>query len=695
MSQQYPGGFITKANVDPTSSLGSVPAPGVWTLDQQLQYKQAGVWPSYVVNAIEDVFSTYLYTGNGSTQTITNGIDLSGKGGLVWIKSRSNALDHNLVDTERGITKFLESNTTNAQGTDLQLFDSFNSNGFSIDLDATINTNNATYTSWTFRKQAKFFDVVTWSGNSTAGRTIPHNLGSVPGCIIVKCTSNITDWAVYHRSLSSAANALQLNTTGAQITATTYWNSTAPTSSVFTVGADNDVNATGRTYVAYLFAHDAGGFGPNNTDNVITCGSYTGNGSATGPTITLGYEPQFLIIKNITAAASWFMFDNMRGMPVGYSDPYLLPNTSAAEATGIDYVEPLATGFQLKVANANVNASANTYIYIAVRRGPMRPPTTGTSVFYPLTISQANSIDSTGVPFPPDLINTFSRNGSSRTSAMQLLVVDRLRSAGVPNNTFSASGAGLNTALTDAETAAGAASPYVQLKADSQNITRGTGWNTASYGNWVNYFFRRAPGFFDIVCYTGTGSARTVTHNLGVAPELMIVKTRSAINSWLVYAAPLGATKRLFLSDTSAEATSSAFWNNTAPTSSAFTVGTADGTNLNAATIVAYLFATLPGVSKVGSYTGTGALQTINCGFASGARFILIKRTDSTGDWYVYDSARGITSGNDPYLLTNSNAVEVTGTNYVDTTSVGFQVTAAAPAGLNANGGTYIFLAIA
>jgi hypothetical protein len=100
-------------------------------------------------------------------------------------------------------------------------------------------------------------------------------------------------------------------------------------------------------------------------------------------------------------------------------------------------------------------------------------------------------------------------------------------------------------------------------------------------------------------------------------------------------------------------------------------------------------------VSKVGSYTGTGALQTINCAFTTGARFVLIKRTDSTGDWFVWDSARGISSGTDPYLLLNDLSAEVTGTNYVDTDTTGFKVTAAAPAGINASGGTYIFLAIA
>jgi len=136
-----------------------------------------------------------------------------------------------------------------------------------------------------------------------------------------------------------------------------------------------------------------------------------------------------------------------------------------------------------------------------------------------------------------------------------------------------------------------------------------------------------------------------------------------------------------------------------APTATLFTPQTGGGSfvdaNASGDTYVAYLFATCSGVSKVGTYTGTGALQTVNCGFTGGARFVLIKRTDSTGDWWTYDSARGISSGNDPYLFLNSTAAEVTSTNYVDTDSTGFKVTAAAPAGLNASGGTYIFLAIA
>ncbi len=107
------------------------------------------------------------------------------------------------------------------------------------------------------------------------------------------------------------------------------------------------------------------------------------------------------------------------------------------------------------------------------------------------------------------------------------------------------------------------------------------------------------------------------------------------------------------------------------------------------------LFATCAGVSKVGSYTGTGTTKQIDCGFTAGARFVLIKRTDSTGAWYVWDTARGIIAGNDPYLLLNSTAAEVTNTDYIDTYSAGFEISSTAPSAINANGGSFIFLAIA
>ena len=205
-----------------------------------------------------------------------------------------------------------------------------------------------------------------------------------------------------------------------------------------------------------------------------------------------------------------------------------------------------------------------------------------------------------------------------------------------------------------------------------------------------------------LVCYTGTGTNQYINHNLGVRPDLYMVKRRSATANWAVTINASIPDTIGILNSTNAFGGSAYdngyLVNGTVPASNfgaGFGSVNNDAANASGSTYVAYLFATCAGVSKVGSYTGTAAAQVINCGFTSGARFVLIKRTDSTGDWYVWDSARGIIAGNDPYLLLNSAAAEVTGTDYIDTDTTGFEISSTAPAAINASAGTFIFLAIA
>jgi hypothetical protein len=207
--------------------------------------------------------------------------------------------------------------------------------------------------------------------------------------------------------------------------------------------------------------------------------------------------------------------------------------------------------------------------------------------------------------------------------------------------------------------------------------------------------FKRAPGFFDEVCYTGTGANTTQTHNLGVVPELIIVKRRDTTGAWDSYSSALANTEYIVLNTTAAKATGATRWNSTTPTSSVFSIGTSTTTNASGGTYIAYLFATCVGVSKVGTYTGNGTTQTIDCGITAGARFVLIKRTDSTGDWYVYDTARGMTVLTDPYLLLNSTAAEVATLGSVTTVATGFALNSTILAAINVNAGTYLFLAIA
>ena len=618
-----------------------------------------------IPNYIEEVFSTYLYDGTGAAQTITNGIDLSTKGGLVWIKTRSNIYQHNLSDTARGATEWLNSASTDASVYRANHVTAFNTNGFSVGNSTVTSPNFNTVVSWTFRKQKKFFDVVTYTGNGVAGRTIAHDLGSVPGCIIVKGVSDAGQWATYHRSLG-ASFSLYLNSTIDSFS-TGFWDNTTPTATHFSV-ASTFPNNSGQTYVAYLFAHDAGGFGLAGTDNVISCGTFTTDGSGNA-TVDLGYEPQWLMTKVTSTTGGWRVFDTMRGWSGGI-DALLVPNNSGAEYVAEDYGNPTATGMNITNHGASI-----TWIYIAIRRGPMKVPTVGTSVYKSSLLAGNSSTQQiTDLDFPPDLVMTKARDTSYGNRW-----TDRLRGFGYALRSDDVGAELDNTTI--------GVNPF---NMNGYTLLGGNPYNASGF-NYVNHAFRRAPGFFDEVCYTGTGSALSISHNLGVTPELIIAKKRSATGEWCVSASALPYTSFLFLQTTAAKATFTMF---DPVTASAFTVqpgGAAD----SGASYVAYLFATCAGVSKVGSYTGTAAAQVINCGFTAGARFVLIKKTSGTGSWYVWDSSRGIVAGNDPYLLLNSTAAEVTSTDYVDTASVGFEISSTAPSEINENGGSFIFLAIA
>jgi hypothetical protein len=631
---------------------------------------------------VEDVFSTYLYTGNGSTQTITNGIDLAGEGGLVWIKSRSPSSQdgrHQLFDTARGIGYRLFTNDTSGQngpyGT--VLVHNLSSTGFTVGSGASINYTGENFASWTFRKQPKFFDVVTYTGDDT-NRTIAHNLGSVPGCIIVKKTSGSASWNVYHRSTGNT-NVLFLNLTDASAADSTRWNNTTPTATEFSLGTSDQVNQSGNTYVAYLFAHDAGGFGDAGTDNAVSCGSYTGNGSATGPVIDLGWEPQWVLIKASSRSQNWNIMDNMRGILSGGNDPILFANLSAAENTANNFISLLPNGFAPESSAQGVNESSQTYIYIAIRRGPMRTPESGTEVFETIARSGTSGVASVGALQSPDLVVANKRQSDNSGRVL----VDRLRGSRLlRTSNASAEADYTGYVLFDRSTGVG-------LSADGAGMSINQSGSTYSQNH-----FRRAPGFFDVVAYTGTSATHNVNHNLGVAPELIIHKPRNS-SSYYFAVTDVASTSWGQFGTNAAFNTSFIYWNNGITDTYIGTTSSGTYVNESGYTYIAYLFATLAGVSKVGSYTGTGTTLSIDCGFTAGARFVLIKRTDSTGDWYVWDTARGITSGNDPYLLLNSTAAEVTNTDYIDPLSSGFQISSTAPAAINASGGSYIYLSIA
>jgi len=327
-----------------------------------------GYHPRPVIN-VGDVFSTDLYSGTGSAQTITNGIDL-GEGGLVWLKARSAAQAHGLFDTERtnGIYKFLQSQSTSAEFPDgggasggiTPSLNGFTRNSTSY-FGGTGDGNGFDYASWTFRKAPKFFDVVTVTATATQ-TTFSHNLGVEPAFIIIKMLNAVQDWFVYHRS-TGASQYLNLNKTNAQ---GTYSNWCVATDTTVTVRSG--VMGNSNQYVAYLFAHNDGDgeFGPSYDQDIITCSSYTGNGSSQTVDCNFTSGAKFVLIKRTDSTGDWYMWDAQRGIVPG-NDPFLKANTSGAEVTTDDSLDADATGFIVNQnTTTNINVSSANYIFCAI-----------------------------------------------------------------------------------------------------------------------------------------------------------------------------------------------------------------------------------------------------------------------------------------------------------------------------------------
>ncbi len=638
---------------------------------------------------VEDVFKTYLWKGTGNSTTITNDIDLSGEGGLTWIKNRSINCDHMLYDTERGVTKALSSNDDGDEATETGGITAFNSNGFTVGGNGESNQWNASMCSWTFRKTKKFFDIVTWSksgSNGTAPRVLNHNLGSTPGFIMLKqIDSSSEGWICWHRDFGSSNNAnyIRLNTNTSMGTD----GSSPPNASVnsvdsttFTVGKDNDRVGS---YIAYLFAHEEAAFGPNSDQKIISCGSYSGNSSSTN--ISLDFEPQWIMIKCKSFNESWFIFDSMRGIVTGHNDEYLEANTTG-DWENADYIDLTSTGFTAKGSSYAVNKNGEDYIFIAIAAETgktMKAIETPSDVFAMDTGNASTTIPSMDSGFPVDfgIIKTVGASTSWNASARLM------------HEQF------LKTDDSDAEDSS-TGYPF------DSNV----GWGAADWldSDRQSWMWKRHAGF-DVVCYVGNGNntdgANSHAHSLGQEPQMIWIKTRSGgtysgVTNWTVGHKDLnGGTnawqKTLILNDDDYERSTDNF-GNTAPTSSVFYVGEDSNgrSNTNGANFIALLFSSVDGISKCGGYDGDTNAEdkTISCGFAP--RFVLAKIRNLSGGyhhWFVFDSTRGAGSGNDKTLRLDVNEAQTTNQDIIEFTSDGFIVKAGYQ--LNEGSRSYIYYA--
>jgi len=646
---------------------------------KKLLHAAAGTAAAGGATYVEDVFSTFLYDGVNSANTITNGIDLDEEGGLVWCKDRKYGNYHRLYDTERGVNKYLDSASTAAQGTNSASgsnhgIDQFNSNGFRIGgQDGSINDASSEYVSWSFRKQTGFFDVVTWTGNATGSRAISHGLDAKVGTIIVKCTSHTQNWAVYHSGIPTGYGNLSNSSTfatgsGNGVFGDSSYNNIDPTTSVFYVGTDNEVNGSGRTYVAYVFAEGTDTasqiFGDDEDKAIIKCGTFSTPNNYNDFYIDCGFEVQWAVFIRTNDGGGYLQYDNMRGFAHTYNSEFYLNSSSAEGAESAVRVVPTATGF----ANLGGKFEANsTYAYIAIRRGPMKEPDAGTEVFSSVELTANAPGFKPGFPVDWGFYHSVSSTGGGVVSSRFL-----------PKKY-------LQTTTTAALT------NLAEMMFNYQN-----GWYSyaANSANTLGYSWRRQPKVFDVVVYDGNATApMDVKHNLGVAPELLIFKKTSATEDWNVLnsvgSGSYNNTGRLFLNKT--DAYSNTGWGGTLGSATAITVNTSYFLNQSGSSYQVLLFASLAGVSAVNEYSGTGNdLNVTDLG--ASARFVMIKRIDTTGDWYVFDTIQTFTASEAKYWTANGGA-QVASTSYVEPHSSGFTVTSSAPAGLNADGGTYLYLA--
>ena len=324
-----------------------------------------------------DYFNTVLYTGNGSTQSITG---VGFQPDWVWFKNRDLGTDApTTYDAVRGATKRLQTSSTGAETTKTNGLTAFGSDGYTAGSASAINANGSNLVSWNWlasnttasntdgtisstvsANTTAGFSIVSYTANNTAGATVGHGLGAVPSMIICKNRDGAFSWTSYHKSLG-ATKYILLDTTNAVGTATGAWNNTEPNSSVFTLGnAGEQVN--GSNQIAYCFAEKTG---------YSKFGSYTGNGSTDGTFIYTGFKPAFVIIKQTNTTGDWMVLDNKRDSDNGVRHQ-LYANTSGAESVeGSDRLDFLSNGFKNRASGTRTNGSGGTYIYMAFAEQPL------------------------------------------------------------------------------------------------------------------------------------------------------------------------------------------------------------------------------------------------------------------------------------------------------------------------------------
>lgn len=311
--------------------------------------------------SVSNVFSTDLWTGdNNNYRTITTGTNVSN--GLVWLTNRDVTMNNLLADPVRGMGYYLYSDFASAQifqGSGARSVQSMNNGSYVVGNTLAANRSPYNHVGWSFAESPRFLDVFSYTGNGTDNRELSHNLGVTPGMIAIREYNTAASWQIYHRSVEFGTGnhpkTLEWDLGTASADDQTFIRDSGMSASTFKISDDAEINQSGQAYIAYVFAHDP------YPDGVIQCGSYTGNGSTSGPSVHLGWEPQYLMIKRADGVGNWYVLDAERGWDKAINIEHDDPEVSGT------YLTATSTGFDLDTSDSNFNASGSQYIYMAIK----------------------------------------------------------------------------------------------------------------------------------------------------------------------------------------------------------------------------------------------------------------------------------------------------------------------------------------
>ena len=684
-----------------TAERPTSPSTGEWrynTTTNLVEYYDGAAWRDLQSEEIPPVvtenFNPVLWTGNGTSQSIT-GVGFAPD--FVWLKNRDqNNYSHRIFDTSRGVLNVIKPSSQGAQSTDAGSLTSFDSDGFTLGNDVYVNNNNDDFVAWTMRANGGTtvtntdgsvtstvqlnsqtnFSIVEWNGG-VAEHSVGHGLGVKPEVVIVKELGASSNWNVYYDVVDGSLDYANLNNDNAgQNSSRTMW-----TSSVFYWSGSTTTDC-----VAYCFSPVAG---------YSKFGTYTGTGNSIDkPAIEIGFEPAFVMIKSISTGGSspynWNMYDNKRNTS-NPRDKILEANKSDAEITAsTTYIDFLTNGFQIgPTTSGRNNGSGVTYLYFAFAAEPSPPPTLANSFNVSLYSGNSSTQAITGVGFKPDWVWIKERGPSPEN-----------------HNLYDTPRGALNFLVTNS-TAAQNQGPTRLQSFDSDGFTLGSDNEINDNGStYVAWCWKANPiptvnsqgtqtvvtrtnlaAGFSIVTLPDFGGTQNIGHGLDGVPDLIIMKQYTGgTGSWATYNSQVGERNWMNLNTNGS--------NNVATPGYEFDSVTATTiTNLISSSSYSYIyycFKSVPGFSKVGTYTGNGSSSgpTITTGFEPS--FLMLKRIDDTGSWAMLDNKRSPSNPRDKELFANITDAENTFT-AVDFSSTGFQIINTSNT-YNANGSTYLYV---